>query len=326
MVRIEEAGADEAATVRQHGRVNGSGSGSAPQVQARPVVRGQPVGQGDRPVGQGERSRVSSGGRVSRPGSVRGQHIGGLERTLITNLAGGPVSGGNIIVLETSVSGSGVGAGSRVFAFATADANGEGFSHGVAAPKLVFDSKPRSPVVQTLNVSLEMLFTGGTISSCVRSEATDSVLGPLEQERMKTFEVEILPGYKHGTQIKFDKCFPDDELYPGEPKVDVTFIIEEEKHAVFKRKGVHIYADIRLNQEQLAAETFELQLQLLSGNTEQIQGSRGSCRHGQTRTLKGLGMPVRRSGQGTSEYGDLILRFTWPLSLRAQSQQCCTVS
>jgi len=204
---------------------------------------------------------------------------------------------------------------------------GHGVVHMISVPAgnspIVPMGKPRPPVVQTLSVPLDLLYKGGTVRCCVKSQATDT-MGPLEPERTKTFLVEIEPGYQHGTQIKFDQAFPDDELYLGEPKVDVTFVVEEEKHTVFKRRGHHLHAEIKLAKEQIMAESFEVPLQLLSGRTEYIRGSRGTCRHGMKRTLPGLGMPVRRGGQNTGDFGDLIVKFTWPLSLRGQ--QCCVVS
>lgn len=209
--------------------------------------------------------------------------------------------------------------------FTSVDGNGPGFVQVVEMPPLRPDmlAKPRPPVVQPLAVSLEMLYKGGTVNCCIKSQATDAI-GPVEPQRVKNFEIDIMPGYRQGTQIKFDNCFPGEELYPGEPKVDVTFVLEEEKHDLFKRKGKHLHVDIKLSKEQLEAPSFEYPLKLMSGQTEKIQGNRGSCAHGAKRTLKGLGMPVRRAGQSTTEFGDLIIRFTWPLSLRTNS--CCSVS
>lgn len=212
--------------------------------------------------------------------------------------------------------------------FTTTSGNGAGLIHIVAMPPAPPEvaAKSRPPVVQPLEVSLEMLYAGGVVTCCIRTQATDA-LGAVEPQRTKNFDVEIFPGYRQGTQIKFDRCFPGDELYPGEPKVDVTFVIEQKKHTVFKRRFADIHADIKLTKEQLTAECFELSLRLLNGQTEQIRGSRAVCAHGVKRTLKGLGMPIRRAGQATAEYGDLILRFTWPLSLRMTNpQKCCVVS
>jgi hypothetical protein len=220
--------------------------------------------------------------------------------------------------------GPGSGGGGDVLAFSTMGGNGTGIVHIIEMPDPAAMAKQRPPVVQTISVSLETLYRGGFVNCCIESQATDS-MGPVEPQRKKNFEVEIIPGYRNGTQIKFDRCFPDDELYPGEPKVDVTFVVQEEKHSIFKRNGQHLAADIKLSKEQIGAETFEIPLKFLSGETERIQGSRGTCGHGTKRVLKGRGMPVRRGGQGTSEFGDLTLRFVWPISLRGP-QQCCTVS
>lgn len=286
MVRIEEVTDDEPATVRVDGRVTASSSSSSSRQNG---FQAPPV----------------------QFGSPNGDRIYNCPVFTDTFIMAGPGT-------------SGMGGGSHVIAFTTQDGRGV---HMVGIPAMPPEiiAKPRLPVVQSLSVSLEMLYTGGIVSCCLKSQATDA-LGPTEPQRTKNFQVEILPGYKDGTQIKFDSCFPDDELYPGEPKVDVTFLIQEQKHNVFKRKNAHLHADIKLSKEQLMSESFELPLQLLNGQIEYVRGSRGVCAHGATRTLPGLGMPIRRGGQSTSEYGDLIIRFSWPMSLRVGPKACCIVS
>lgn len=230
--------------------------------------------------------------------------------------------------MEFASRGGDGGLGGRdVFTFTTTGAGGADVIHILTMPTMPpeLSPKPRTPLVQTLGVPLEVLYTGGMMSCCVKSQAKNS-FGPLEPLRVKYFEVEILPGYKHGTRIKFDKCFPEDALYLGEPKVDVTFVIEQEKHKVFKRRNEHIFINIYLSKEQLAAQSFEVDVKFLNGETERITGTRGSCHHGATRLFKGKGMPARRGGRATGGYGDVTVRFVWPLSVRADLKQCCTVS
>lgn len=302
MVRIEEAEENEPTTVRAHGRVGVQGS-----------VPGQAASSQVPNVG-------SQGGASMREGHP---FPIGIDRVFF--------SGPGFTFSGFGPGGNGHGPSSATWVgfgpdgFTSVDGSGPGFVQVVEMPPLRPDmlAKPRPPVVQPLAVSLEMLYKGGTVNCCIKSQATDAI-GPVEPQRIKNFEVEIMPGYRHGTQIKFDSCFPGEELYPGEPKVDVTFVVEEEKHDLFKRKGKHLHADIKLSKEQLEAPSFEYSLKLISGEMEKIQGSRGSCAHGAKRTLKGLGMPIRRAGQATPEFGDLILRFSWPLSLRTNS--CCIVS
>lgn len=303
MVRIEEVDDSEPTTVRAHGHV-----GSSSRAQGNPTPTQSTSSQGGSSSQQRPPFSVGENGRIffSGPGfTFTGFEPGGFGNNQ------GPSSAAWI----------GFGPGG----FTTTDNDGTGFVQIVEMPPLRPDvfAKPRPPVVQPLSVSLEMLYKGGTVNCCIKSQATDA-MGPVEPQRIKNFEVDIMPGYRHGTQIKFDNCFPGEELYPGEPKVDVTFVLEEEKHDLYKRKGKHLHAEIKLSKEQLEAPSFDYSLRLLSGEMESIKGNRGSCAHGATRALKGLGMPVRRGGQTTSEFGDLIVRFTWPLSLRTNS--CCAVS
>lgn len=313
MVRIEEVTEDEPTTVNSHGRVGGT---AAPE-------RGPSFHQrssGSRGGSRGPATRISGTRSASDAGQGRGPPdglslFGPAVFMSAADMGFGPPPHGQ----NTSVG---------VVTITSSMGPGHGIVHMISLPTgspiVPPVGKPRPPVVQTLNVPLDMLYKGGTVQCCVKSQATDT-MGPLEPERTKTFEVDIEKGYQHGTQIKFDKSFPDDELYLGEPKVDVTFVVEEEKHKVFKRKGQNLYCDIKLGKEELMAESFIVDLMLLSGRIEQIPGSRATCRHGTKRTLKGLGMPIRREGRATNERGDLTIKFVWPLKERT-SQQCCVIS
>lgn len=183
--------------------------------------------------------------------------------------------------------------------------------------------RPREPIVQSLPVSLEMLYRGGVVSCSIVCQ-TKNGLGPLEPPREKIYDVEILRGYKPGTKVKFDKSFPDEELYPNEPKCDMSFIIEEEMHKMFRRQGDHLIANIYLTRGQVKAEHFEVTLKLLSDEKKNIRCSGLECLHGTCRTLPGFGMPIRKGGQDTGQHGDLKIYFWWPLSER--TSKCCTVS
>lgn len=332
MVQIEEVDGDEEPTVQTYGRVAQPTSSTSSSTGSR--------GASQR-AASGERSYPSRPSPHGLPGFPMGPGItvitteqifhsgpAGANRSSSTRINGVPIGMmcPGTEIFEMSSNGRG-GMNREVFAVSSSD-GGADVIHIVtmpsAAPELA--AKPRPPLVQTLDVPLEVLYSGGTLNCCVKSQAKNA-FGPLEPMRVKYFDVEILPGYKHGTKIEFAKCFPDDEMYPGEPKVNVTFIVEEQKHGVFKRRNEHLSVDMKLTKEQLKAESFELSLKFLDGKTEKFSGSRGTCQHNSKRVFKGRGMPVRRNGQAVSnEFGDLTVQFVWPLSLRADPKHCCTVS
>jgi len=185
-------------------------------------------------------------------------------------------------------------------------------------------------MMQELNVPLDMLYRGGRILCRLVTQLEDKYERQMGLERTKDFEVEILPGYKAGTKIKFDKAVPAEELYPGEPKVDVHFVVNEEPHKVFTRRGDHLFTVVSLTSQQLKSGGFQFEVPLLSGKPLRWQESRSECPHGGKRTFKGLGMPIRKGGQATGASGDLIITYSWPIAQRINARlfgsphsRCC---
>lgn len=180
----------------------------------------------------------------------------------------------------------------------------------------------RGKMEELLEVPLEMFYRGGSIQVTLRRQLRNA-LGPIGASMEHEFHVDILSGYKAGTRVTFDKAFPPQA--PPEARVDVVFLLQETPHNRFRRKDEHLSADLKLTKQHLRAEHFTLSLHLLSGESVQVQGSKAQCPHGSTRILKGYGMPIRKAGASTGQYGDLTIRFVWPLAERANRLLDCLI-
>lgn len=175
---------------------------------------------------------------------------------------------------------------------------------------------------ELLKVPLEMFHHGGVIKVTLRRQFRNA-MGPIGPSMEHEFHVDILPGYKAGTRVKFDKAFPPQT--PPEARVDVAFLLQEVPHDLFRRKDERLLADLKLTKQHLRAEHFTVSVQLLSGELVAVQGSKAQCPHGSTRVLKGYGMPIRKAGASTGQCGDLTVRFVWPLAERANLLLGCLI-
>ena len=60
----------------------------------------------------------------------------------------------------------------------------------------------------------------------------------------KILEIQIRPGYKSGTKIRFEG--EGDELI-GQPRQDLVFILKERKHDRFKRDSDNLIYDVNIS-------------------------------------------------------------------------------
>lgn len=150
-----------------------------------------------------------------------------------------------------------------------------------------------------LSLSLEELFTGTTKKMKITRNVTRADGG---MDRVgKVHEVQIKPGYKAGTKIRYNGAGSEG---PGYAPGDVVFIIKEKEHGRFKRAGNNLEITHRL---PLA--------EALGGSTVTIAGLDGKnyrldCPEiispKTVKTISGAGMPISRS---PDTRGDLIIRF-----------------
>ncbi|KAJ1555695.1 hypothetical protein HK405_014479 [Cladochytrium tenue] len=178
---------------------------------------------------------------------------------------------------------------------------------------------PTTTAKRPLPVTLEDLYKGAIKKLKVTRKIYDSASGrPMTTE--KILEINIKPGWKAGTKIKF--AGEGDELPPdiGSGAQDLEFIIEEKPHPRFKRDGDHLRAEIEVDLHEALAG-FTRQLQTLDGRTLEIRGATGRdvVRPGQEIVVRGEGFPISKS---PGKKGDLfvVVKIRFPQGL-SESQK-----
>lgn len=118
---------------------------------------------------------------------------------------------------------------------------------------------------------------------------------PFEMDR---FEATIQAGYKAATRLAFQ---------PTDPRIRVVFILEEEKHPMYRRVGDDLHADVTLSYSE-AKTGCTLSMETLSAAKSSIEivlEPNSIRKTGQTLVVKGQGWPRRKS----ASFGDLVVHF-----------------
>ncbi|KAG6852307.1 hypothetical protein C0991_001074 [Blastosporella zonata] len=161
-----------------------------------------------------------------------------------------------------------------------------------------------SEITRPLKIDLQELYNGALKHIKVGRRKND---GTMED---KVLEIQIHPGWKSGTKIRFPKA-GNESIY-GEPQ-DLVFVVEEKPHQVFTREGNDLIARVSVPLvEALAgvpgggkvAKTVEM----LDGRKLQVPLPLGIVKPGQQATVPGEGMPIRKDGQALKK-GDLIVKW-----------------
>lgn len=165
-------------------------------------------------------------------------------------------------------------------------------------------SRSRQPrkdpdIESTMQVSLEDLYKGTT----KRFNITKKVIGPdgrSQQQETKTLTVEILPGWKSGTKVRFEN---EGDQKPGVVPADMVFVVQEKPHSRFKRDGDNLVytADIPLVK---ALTGFDLPIETLDGRRLNIP-IRKIVTPTSVEYIANEGMPVRKTGGR----GSLVIKF-----------------
>jgi len=195
--------------------------------------------------------------------------------------------------------------GGQPFGFAGMDFDGE-FEPGNRHMK-------GEPVVHSLPVTLEDLYSGGTKKMKITRNIIDASSGktmPIE----KILTVNIKPGWKAGTKVIFER--ESDEIPGGEPG-DILFVIEEKPHAVYTRKADNLIYNATISLKQ-ALTGCNLDLPALDAGRRIKVEIRDVVHPEYNKVIKGEGMPNKRGGKG-----DLIIHFkvAFPTFLSDQQKQ-----
>ncbi|XP_010475989.1 PREDICTED: uncharacterized protein LOC104755332 [Camelina sativa] len=179
---------------------------------------------------------------------------------------------------------------------------GKSISRRSTTPIVFSQSTPpkKPPAVEKkLECTLEELSHGGVKNIKIKRDIiTDEGLIKQQEEMLR---VNIKPGWKKGTKITFEGVGNEK---PGYLPEDITFVVEEKRHPLFKRRGddLEICVEIPLLK---ALTGCKLSVPLLSGESMSITVG-DVIFHGFEKAIKGQGMPnVKEEGKR----GDLKITF-----------------
>lgn len=161
-------------------------------------------------------------------------------------------------------------------------------------------SQGSSEITKPLKVSLEDLYSGATKHLKVGRRLLS---GETED---KVLELQILPGWKSGTKIRFPKA--GNELPSGDSQ-DLVFVVEEKPHERFVRDGNNLSTKVPLPLvDALAGDGGKRVVETLDGRKLQVPIPLGIVKPGQQTTVPGEGMPTRKEGS-VRKKGDLVVKW-----------------
>jgi DnaJ family protein B protein 4 len=126
----------------------------------------------------------------------------------------------------------------------------------------------------------------------------------------KILEIQIHPGWKSGTKIRFPRAGNEQEN--GEAQ-DLVFVVEEKPHDVFKREGNNLVCQVPIPLVEALTGApgggrLKKTVEMLDGRKLQIPVPLGVVKPGQETIVSGEGMPIRKDGS-VKKKGDLIVKW-----------------
>ncbi|KAJ2009633.1 Molecular chaperone (DnaJ super) [Coemansia thaxteri] len=170
-----------------------------------------------------------------------------------------------------------------------------------------YGSRRPKEVTRSLACTLEELYNGVTKKLKVTRNVQGSSGAMSISE--KVLQVDVKPGWKAGTKIRFQK--EGDDL--GYGAQDIVFVVQEKPHALFKREGDDLHISLTLSLDE-ALCGFKKPVQLLSGKAIHVSNSNTIIKPGQVSRMPGYGMPISRQ---PNSFGALVITYKvqFPTSL-----------
>lgn len=157
-----------------------------------------------------------------------------------------------------------------------------------------------SETTRPLKLSLEELYMGTT----KHLKVSRRLLGGSTED--KVLEIQVIPGWKSGTKIRFPRA--GNEQPNGEAQ-DLVFVVEEKPHEVFTREGDDLICRLRIPLvDALTGVDGKKTIVALDGRKLQIPLPGGVVKPNQETRIPNEGMPIRKQGS-TKKKGDLIVRW-----------------
>lgn len=186
-------------------------------------------------------------------------------------------------------------------------------------PTSVPKSEKPTEIIKPLKVSLEDLYNGGVKHLVVNRKLLNGSIDA------KTLDIQILPGWKSGTKIRFPKA--GNEVPRPDDAQDLVFVVEEKPHKVFRREDNDLVASLEIPLVEALAgplppDTKEKVLEALDGRKLRVPLPAGVVKPGQQTKIQGEGMPIRKDG-ATRTKGDLIVEWhvVFPSSLTPSQKE-----
>ena len=122
----------------------------------------------------------------------------------------------------------------------------------------------------------------------------------------KVLEIQVLPGWKSGTKIRYPKA--GNEQPDGESQ-DLVFVVEEKPHDKFKREGNNLVCHEQLSLvDALTGTGGKRTIDTLDGRKVQVTVPSSIVKPDAQSIVPAEGMPVRQEGKVKSK-GDLIVKW-----------------
>ncbi|KAK6624773.1 hypothetical protein RUM44_011633 [Polyplax serrata] len=159
-------------------------------------------------------------------------------------------------------------------------------------------------ISQSETIEYEVLVTLEEIlNGCVKKmKITRMITGSngSAQKEDRIFTINVRPGWKAGTKI----VFPEQSVN-GKARSDVTFVIRDKPHPIFKREGSNLkyVAKVSLRKALCGGE---LEIPTLKGDQIKLNLSNEILQPDTQKRLSGYGLPCPR---GRETRGDLIICF-----------------
>jgi len=161
------------------------------------------------------------------------------------------------------------------------------------------DTPEPSTVEKPLALTLEELFKGCHKKMKIKRKAYDEVTGKRTNQD-KILEMDIKPGLKKGSKIKFKGVGDQEE--GGQQ--DLHFIIEEKKHPLFTRDGDDIILTLELDLKE-ALTGWNRTVTTIDGKNISIEKA-GPTQPGSSDSYPSLGMPLSKK---PNERGQFVVKY-----------------
>jgi len=157
--------------------------------------------------------------------------------------------------------------------------------------------KQQPPVTVPLNVSLDVIYKGGTKKVKITKKVYDAS-GRFTNVSVEK-EIPIKKGWKDGTKITYER---EGDEAPGTVPADIVFVITSKPHDVFKREGDDLIATCPISLNQ-AISGFNSSITHLDGRV--INFRMDNATPDTVKTIPADGMPNVKS----QTKGDLKIKF-----------------